>query len=263
MALTYPEISPVILSIGPFAVRWYGLMYVAGLVGGYFVIRKPALDELGLSRDDIFSFLTYLMIGVILGGRFGYILIYDSAYYLAHPSQLLAYWEGGMSYHGGALGAVLATWLYAVRRKVSALWMLDYIVYCSPIGIGLGRIGNFINGELYGRVTTSVPWAMVFPNGGPMPRHPSQIYEALGEGLLLFLLLTVAKFQWVKPLKTGDLFGLYFIFYGCIRFGLEYFRQPDAQIGFLSLGFSMGQWLCLGMVAFGIGWSVVRGRWVK
>ncbi len=261
MTLPYPEISPTLFSLGPLAFRWYGLMYIAGLIGGYFVIRDPAKAELGLTREDLINFFTYLMIGVILGGRLGYILIYDLAYYLAHPLHLFAYWEGGMSYHGGALGAVIATTFYATRRKVSRLWMLDYIALCSPIGIGLGRLGNFINGELFGRVTTSTPWAMVFPNGGPLPRHPSQLYEALGEGLLLFLLLVLAQNQRLKPLKTGQLFGLYFIFYGIIRFCLEYFREPDAQLGLLGMGLSMGQWLCVGMGSFGIVFLAVHARW--
>ncbi|MDY0268386.1 prolipoprotein diacylglyceryl transferase [Trichloromonas sp.] len=258
MNAVFPQIDPVIFQVGPLAVRWYGLMYLLGFIGAYFVIRHLAQRRnLDLSPDQLSDLLFYGVLGVILGGRLGYTLFYNFAYYFRHPLEVFSVWEGGMSFHGGLLGVVVAALIYCRRRCLPTFLVGDILVTAAPVGLGLGRVGNFINGELWGRVT-SHPWGMVFPDAGLDPRHPSQLYEAVGEGPLLFLLL-----YGLHRLKVphGVVFFSFFFAYGAIRFVLEFFRQPDAHLGFLWGGATMGQLLCLPMIFFGgIGLIVVLKR---
>ncbi len=225
-------------------------MYVAGFIAAFFIMRKMAGEDDGaLSSQDVEDLLFYLVFGVILGGRLGYILFYNLPYYTQHPSEILAFWHGGMSFHGGLIGTVAAGYLFAKRKKVSLWRIADYAAVATPPGLGLGRIGNFINGELFGRVTT-VPWAMVFPHGGPLPRHPSQLYEAVLEGPVLFLILWSLR---KRPLPRGGLLALFVVGYGTIRFFVEFFREPDPQLGFVLAGvFTMGQVLSFFMVICGL-----------
>lgn len=256
--LQLPAIDPVIVQLGPFALRWYGVMYLLGFLIGYLVIRHLADQrQLPLNRDGQSDLLFYCVLGVILGGRLGYVLFYNAGYYLQHPLQIFSVWEGGMSFHGGLLGVVVAAVLFSWRRKLPVLLLGDILVTASALGLGLGRIGNFINGELWGRVTT-VPWGMVFPAAGPEPRHPSQLYEAILEGLVLFLVL-----WWLHRRKAphGVPFFSFFLLYGSFRFVIEFFRQPDAHLGFLWAGATMGQVLSLPMILAGVvGILVCRRR---
>lgn len=245
--ISYPDIDPIIFSLGPFALRWYSLAYIVG-IGGGFHLFKSDFRKLGLNNDDVINLMTILMLGVILGGRIGYVFFYDLGYYLENPANIAAIWNGGMSFHGGAIGAMLGFLIFANKKQLSPWGLLDILGIGSTIGIFLGRIANFINGELYGRVT-DVPWGMVFPSGGPLPRHPSQLYEALLEGLFLFLFLLILKRRF--RLKSGQLFAVYLITYAACRFVVEFFREPDVQIGFVFLNFSMGQVLSAIMVLVG------------
>ncbi len=255
--LTYPVIDPVIVHIGPLAIRWYGMMYLLGFVGGWLVIRHLArLRSLPLVTEELSDLLFYCVFGVILGGRLGYVLFYNAAYYMHHPLEVFAVWEGGMSFHGGLLGVVVATVIYCRRKRIEILPAGDILVTASTIGLGLGRVGNFINAELWGRVT-DVPWGMVFPGAGLEPRHPSQLYEALLEGPVLFTVLWVLH---RRRAAGGVPFFVFFLLYGLFRFGVEFFRQPDAHLGFLWGGATMGQLLCLPMIIFGLGGLVVLAR---
>ncbi|MFA5516071.1 MAG: prolipoprotein diacylglyceryl transferase [Desulfuromonadales bacterium] len=254
--ISFPQIDPVIVRIGPLAVRWYGVMYLLGFAASYFIIRNLArLRNLPLTRDRLADLLFYAVLGVILGGRLGYVLFYNFSFFMSHPLQIFAVWEGGMSFHGGLLGVVLASLLYCLRFKLPVLLTGDIVVTAAPIGLGLGRLGNFINGELYGRVT-DVPWGVVFPGGGPLPRHPSQLYEAVLEGLVLFVFLWVLH---QRKVSTGIPFFCFFLLYGVFRFSVEFFRQPDAHLGFLWGGATMGQLLSLPMILFGVAGLI--GRW--
>lgn len=253
--LAYPQIDPIFLTLGPLQVRWYGMAYLAGVIGGIAVAYR-SLRALGLSKDAIWDFPTFLILGILLGGRFGYVLVYDLSFFLQNPLHIFAFWKGGMSYHGAALGSVIAVWVFARRNKVAYWSLLDLLGWASTIGIGLGRIANFINGELYGRIT-SLPWGMIFPEGGMLPRHPSQLYEALGEGLLLFLGLDLLR-RYGK-LRPGQLFGVYLMGYGAIRFGIEFLREPDSQIGYFFGALTMGQLLCALMVLMGAVCFRLRG----
>lgn len=258
--LQLPSIDPVIVQLGPFALRWYGVMYLLGFFIGYLVIRHLAdKRQLPLNRDGQSDLLFYCVLGVILGGRLGYVLFYNAGYYLQHPLQIFSVWEGGMSFHGGLLGVVVAALLFSWRRKLPVLLLGDILVTASALGLGLGRLGNFINGELWGRVTT-VPWGMVFPAAGPEPRHPSQLYEAILEGLVLFVIL-----WWLHHRKAshGVPFFSFFLLYGSFRFVIEFFRQPDAHLGFLWAGATMGQMLCLPMILVGAGGVLVCRRRVQ
>tara|TARA_B100001989_G_C24508505_1_gene449039 strand:- start:160 stop:963 length:804 start_codon:yes stop_codon:yes gene_type:complete len=247
--LTYPNIDPILVSFGPFAIRWYGLAYIAGLTVPFLIFKKTFRQQLKCSADDCLNFITYLALGIILGGRIGYMLFYNMTSLLADPLTMFAVWQGGMSYHGGIFGAMVATVLFAKNNKKSVFGCLDIVSLGSTIGIGLGRLSNFINGELYGRVTTSA-FGMVFPTGGPLPRHPSQLYEAFFEGLVIFVILwAVRKYLVPKPLFIG---GLYLILYSSFRFVIEFFRQPDEHIGFLLFNLSMGQLLCLVELIIGV-----------
>lgn len=254
MAFVFPEIDPIAFQIGPIAIRWYSLAYIAGFFGGWGVahmlakrsgITKPTLDQIG-------DFLFWMVLGVILGGRIGYILFYNLDYFVNNPMHMLKTWEGGMSFHGGLLGVVVAVLAYAWKHKIPVLRLGDLAACGATVGLFFGRLANFINGELYGRVTDS-KWGMVFPQGGPLPRHASQLYEAATEGLFLFLLLN--GLAWFRPQIQkyyGLLFGLFLTLYGIFRFIIEFAREPDAQIG-LHLGLiSQGQILCLPMIFIGI-----------
>ena len=255
--LMFPNFDPVAFAIGPFVVRWYALAYVTGLVGGWQLAARLARGGTGrVTPRDIDDFLTWATMGVILGGRIGYVLFYNPAFYTAHPLEALAIWKGGMSFHGGFLGVVAAVLLYVRARRISPFCLGDLSVTVAPIGLFLGRIANFINGELFGRIAPDAPFAMIFPNGGPLPRHPSQLYQAGMEGLLLFVVMITA---WVlgRGRRPGFQFGLFLIGYGLARIVGELFRQPDPQLGFLLGGVTMGQLLSLPMVAAGA-WLIRR-----
>lgn len=248
LTIPYPNIDPVFLRLGPIQLRWYGLMYMLSFIICFFVLRRYAkYKKLQMSTDDLYDFLFYLILGVMIGGRLGYVLFYDLGSYVRDPLSIFAIWQGGMSFHGGFIGMILAT-IWITRRKGWNFWEIaDIGAAAAPIGLGLGRIGNFINGELYGR-PTSVPWAMVFPEGGTMPRHPSQLYEAILEGLVLFLIL---RWFYRKNFYRGTVFWALLAFYGLFRFLLEFVREPDAQIG-LDLGpFTRGQELTFPMFVIG------------
>jgi phosphatidylglycerol---prolipoprotein diacylglyceryl transferase len=250
-AIPFPAIDPVAVAIGPFVIRWYALAYIAGLLIGWryclvLADRPPRLIE----RRDIDDFLVWATLGVVLGGRIGYVLFYQPGYYLQHPIEALYLWHGGMSFHGGALGVTLAIVLFTRARRLPVLAFSDVVAEAIPIGLFFGRIANFINGELFGR-ETDVPWAMAFPNGGPVPRHPSQLYEAVCEGLLLFLLLLIAEHRGARR-RPGIVTGLFLVGYAVARMSGELFRQPDAQLGFLVLGTTMGQLLSIPVLIAGI-----------
>jgi phosphatidylglycerol:prolipoprotein diacylglycerol transferase len=256
--LMYPHIDPIAVQIGPLAVHWYGLTYLAAfglfmLLGTLRLRHEPFASMRGdaaWSRKDVEDILFLGVMGVVLGGRLGFCLFYKPGYYLAHPLEVLYVWQGGMSFHGGLLGVICAMLWYAHSRRRPWLQVMDFIAPCVPTGLAAGRVGNFINGELWGRFAPpDLPWAMVFPQSGSMlARHPSQVYQFLLEGLLLFVLLWLYARRGRRPGQVGAafLFG-----YGVLRFVAEYFREPDAYLGLLSLGMSMGQWLCVPMIAGG------------
>ncbi len=246
--IKYPEIDPVFLKLGPLEFRWYGLAYVLGLFLPFILFKKDFETRFQMFAEDRSNLMIFLMIGIIIGGRLGYVIFYDPINYISNPFGILMLNKGGMSYHGGAVGAMLAVIFYASRYKKPTFLLLDLLGLFSTIGIGLGRLANFINGELYGRVS-NVAWAMVFPRGGHLPRHPSQLYEAFFEGLVLFLIL----FYLLKKhsLKPGQLFAVYIFLYGIFRFFIEFTREPDPQIGLFFGLFSMGQLLCLLWIVIG------------
>lgn len=249
--LTYPAIDPVLVSIGPFAVRWYGLMYLLGFTAGFFVIRHRLLSRnVGYSPANVESLVLWAIFGLLLGARLGYVLFYhwtDYNIYLNDPLEIIAVWHGGMSFHGGLIGAVLCGLIYIRKKGLPALEAADAVFLAVPIGLACGRWGNFINAELFGRVT-EVPWGMVFPGGGPLPRHPSQLYELLLEGPALLAFLWALR----NRVHPGGLTALFLIGYSVARFGVEFVRQPDPQIGYLMGWMTMGQLLCLGQIAAGL-----------
>lgn len=249
--LIHPQFDPVALHIGPLAIRWYGLMYLTafGLFLGLGRYRMRARPDLGWHRRELDDLLFYGVMGVVLGGRLGYIVFYKAAYYLQHPLEIFAVWQGGMSFHGGFLGVLVAMWLFSRKSGKSWLGVTDFIAPLVPLGLGAGRIGNFINGELWGR-PTDVSWGMVFPQAGDgIARHPSQLYQFALEGLALFALLWWFS---AKPRPAGAVSGLFLIGYGSFRFLAEFAREPDNFLGLLSLGLSMGQWLSLPMIFAGV-----------
>lgn len=259
--LTHPQFNPIALQLGPVAIHWYGLMYVVAFVLflwlGTLRTRQPQWAQGGWTKRDVEDLLFFGVIGVIVGGRLGYVLFYKPGYYAAHPLEALMVWKGGMAFHGGLLGVIAALALFARRRGRAFLAVTDLVAPCVPTGLAAGRLGNFINGELWGRAADpSLPWAMVFPQSGEaFARHPSQLYQFLLEGLLLFVVL------WLyarKPRGLGQVSGAFLIGYGLLRFAAEFFRQPDSFLGFLSLGMTMGQWLCVPMVLIGV-WMWLRG----
>jgi len=249
--LTYPQIDPIALSLGPVKVHWYGLMYVIGFAAVWFIGQKRAQQSWSpIKPEAIEDLVTYGALGVILGGRIGYILFYNFGEFLNDPLILFKIWQGGMSFHGGMLGVFIAMWFFAKKQHCTMLQLTDIIAPLAPIGLGAGRIGNFINSELWGR-PTDVPWSMVFPNGGPLARHPSQLYEAFLEGVVLFVILWLYS---SKPRPVGAITGMAVFFYGCFRFFVEFFRMPDAHLGFLALNWvTMGQILSTPMILIGAG----------
>ena len=260
--LVHPNIDPIAFSIGPFfgigplPVRWYGLMYLAGFLAAWWLgMRRIGKGLAPVTRQQFDDMLFLAVVGVILGGRLGYILFYKPAEYLAHPLKIFAVWEGGMSFHGGLLGVMLAMAFVARRNNIAYLRLMDFVAPLCPLGLAAGRMGNFINGELWGRVT-DVSWGMVFRGAGDAPRHPSQLYEFALEGVALFVLL-----WWFssKPRPVGQVSGLFLLGYGAFRFIAEFGREPDSFLGFLALGMTMGQWLCLPMIAGGL-WLLAWAR---
>ncbi|QBR72756.1 prolipoprotein diacylglyceryl transferase [Beijerinckiaceae bacterium] len=256
ISLAYPSIDPVLLTVGPLPIRWYALAYIVGLVLGWAyartLVRQKSLWG-GVSPIDpvqIDDLLVYAALGVIVGGRLGYVLFYNANFYLAHPDEILSVWKGGMSFHGGVVGTALAIYILGKRKKISVLSLADVCTAAVPIGIFLGRIANFIKPELWGR-PTDVAWAMVFPGAGPLPRHPSQLYEAGLEGLVLFLVLYIAV-QLGALRRPGLVTGIFAVGYGVARIACEFFREPDPQLGFLFGGATMGMLLSLPMIALGL-----------
>jgi len=262
MPFIHPQFNPIAMSIGPLAIRWYGLMYLLAFV--LFVvlaraqIRRPHVAAQGWTKQDIDDLMFYGLLGVILGGRIGYVLFYKPGYYLGHPLEAFMIWQGGMSFHGGFLGVLVACILWARRRGFGFFQVMDVVAPCVPTGLAAGRMGNFINGELWGR-PTDVPWAMIFPQVDQLPRHPSQLYQLCGEGLSLFVILW---FFSKKPRATGMVSAAFLIGYGAFRFLAEFGREPDDFLGLLALGLSMGQWLSLPMILAGIvlAWMAAQGK---
>jgi phosphatidylglycerol:prolipoprotein diacylglycerol transferase len=242
-------IDPVLIRLGPFEIRWYGIMYVFAAICAAFIGHLELRRKGGTAVPEqmLPEMLFYALVGMIIGGRIGYIIVYNLSYFLENPIDVFATWKGGMSFHGGLLGVICAGLLLAHKRSVSFFELADVAVVAGPIGIMLVKIGNFINGELYGRMTT-VPWGVVFPQGGGVLRHPSQLYEAFFEGPVLFAILWYLRLRTRHP---GELLAFFLIAYGALRFGVELFREPDAQIGFLFGWLTMGQILCTCMMAAG------------
>ena len=270
-AILFPSIDPIAFAIGPFAIRWYALAYIAGLVGGWYLARRlatkaPLWGTLKQpSTTDVDDLIVWVALGVVLGGRVGYVLFYNFESYLRNPLEMLAIWRGGMSFHGGFLGAVLAIVLFARSRGLHALALLDMAAVVTPIGLFFGRIANFVNGELWGRPAPDFPYAVIFPHAGPIPRYPSQLFEAMTEGAILFviMLFAVRRFGFRRP---GLLGGIFVAGYALARIGCEFFREPDAQLGFLfgsagGAGITMGMLLSVPMLIVGLVviWLAARG----
>lgn len=262
--LVHPQFDPIALQLGPVAIHWYGLTYLVAF--GLFLwlaalrVKQPQYAARGWTRRDVEDLLFYGVVGVIIGGRLGYALFYKPAHYAANPLEVFMVWKGGMAFHGGLLGVLVAMALFARTRKRHFLEVTDLIAPCVPTGLASGRLGNFINGELWGRFSDpTLPWGMIFPqSGSDLPRHPSQLYQFALEGLLLFVLL------WIyarKPRRLGEVSGAFLVGYGVFRFIAEYFREPDRFLGLLAMNMSMGQWLCVPMVLAGLAlWTWGRRR---
>ncbi|MCV0397557.1 MAG: prolipoprotein diacylglyceryl transferase [Rhizobiaceae bacterium] len=265
-ALPFPNIDPVIVRLGPLAIHWYGLGYVIGILFAWWYVRRLVTNQalwtegkLPMRPLDVDDFVVWAAVGVVAGGRIGYILFYDLARYIENPFDMVAIWQGGMSFHGGLLGVFLAMVLFARRRGIHGWSLIDVVAASVPVGLGLVRVANFINSELWGR-PTDVPWAFVFPNGGPESRHPSQLYEALLEGLVLFVVLRLLTHRALKLKTPGFVGGAFVAGYGLSRIVAEFFREPDAHIGYLAGGWlTMGMVLSLPMVAVGI-WAMARAK---
>lgn len=251
LALAFPPLDPVLVTLGPFAIRWYALAYLFGFIFAWWMcMRLARLNPKGLSAQACDDYMTWGVIGTILGGRLGYILFYQLDFYLENPLDILYVWHGGMSFHGGLLGVIVAAIIFSRKRKIPFFALSDILACVTPVGLFLGRLANFVNGELYGRVT-DVPWAVMFPRGGGAPRHPSQLYEAGLEGIVLFVvLMMMARIPAVRA-RYGILSGVFLLLYGAFRFIVEFFREPDVQLGYLMGGATMGQVLCLPMMLAG------------
>jgi phosphatidylglycerol:prolipoprotein diacylglycerol transferase len=252
------NIDPILIELGPIRVSWYGLMYVFGFFVSYLLVRyQMKKKDFGVSKLEVENLYFYLILGLIIGARLGYVLFYDLKMYLKEPLEIFAVWHGGMSFHGGLIGVLLVGIFFSWKNRKSFWKIADLFIVTAPIGLGLGRIGNFINGELYGRVTQG-PWGMVFPKGGPLPRHPSQLYESALEGGFLFLILWLLK---DKKLPAGGLLAIFLSLYGAFRFLVEFLREPDPQLGFILGPLTMGQTLSAFMIVGGIVLFVyLRGR---
>lgn len=259
-------LDPILFQIGPFALRWYSLAYIGGIVvAWWYILRMLKAPGAPAAPRHIDSFVTWITIGIILGGRFGYVIFYEPAKYLANPIDALKLWEGGMSFHGGLIGVVIAMWGFTRTNQLSFLRFADYVAVTIPFGLGFGRLANFINGELWGRVTTA-PWGVVFPTGGPYPRHPSQLYEAFLEGLVLFAILWWMFWKTDARYQPGKLMGSFALGYGAFRFFVEFFRESDAQLVEFAArsGLHMGQWLSLPLIIGGAYFVVTaKGRRVR
>jgi phosphatidylglycerol:prolipoprotein diacylglycerol transferase len=257
--LQFPNIDPIAFQIGPIAVRWYGLMYLLGFVCGYFLVRWLAPKRgVHLSKDALLGLINYLAIGVIVGGRLGYVLFWNLSYFLSHPLEIFAFWQGGMAFHGGIIGALVMGWWYLRKEKLPFYPVADLISVATPIGLGFGRIGNFINGELYGR-PTDMPWGMVFPYGGPVPRHPSQLYEAFLEGPVLFAILLWLA---LRVRSDGVITWAFIGGYGVFRFCADFFREPDPVTG-LVMGLTRGQYYSLIMIVAAAVFFLFRKKGAK
>lgn len=260
--LIHPQFDPIAIALGPLKVHWYGLTYLAAFALFYVLAnaraRQAAFATRGWNRQMVEDVLFFGVMGVVLGGRLGYVLFYKPGYYLAHPAEIFAVWQGGMAFHGGLLGVITALAIYARRMGRPFFEVADLVAPCVPVGLAAGRVGNFINGELWGRAADpALPWAMIFPQSGSnLPRHPSQLYQFALEGVLLFVLL------WLyarKPRPLGAVSGMFLMGYGVFRFTAEYFREPDSFLGLLALNMSMGQWLCVPMIVVGaIFWGLAK-----
>ena len=262
--LPFPALNPVIVHLGPLAIRWYALAYIVGILIGWLYARALVRSEsiwggpAPMKPVDFDDFILWVTLGIILGGRIGYVLFYNLPHFARHPTEIVQLWHGGMSFHGGFLGCVVAVVLFARSRGIPMLTLGDVTCAVAPVGLFLGRIANFVNGELWGR-PSDVPWAMVFPSGGPLPRHPSQLYEAALEGLVLFGLLALAiRLGALK--RPGLCVGIFALGYGIARFSCEFFRQPDPQLGFLWEGLTMGMLLSLPMMAVGLAFIALALR---
>ena len=267
-SLSFPDIDPVAFSLGPFAVRWYALAYVVGLVFALFYMKRLVADPAlwpgtrpSMTAQQLDDLFLWGALGVVLGGRLGYVLFYDPLYFASAPLEILKPWEGGMSFHGGFLGVIIACWIYGRYIGAGLDRMLDLAAAGVPVGLGLGRIANFVNGELFGR-PTDVPWAIVFPAGGPVPRHPSQLYEALLEGLLLFVAIRIATHRFHALARPGRAAGIFALGYGLVRIFVEFFREPDRQIGLMAGMISRGMLLSVPLVLVGV-WLLWRSRTVR
>ncbi len=262
-AFAFPPLDPVAASFGPLVIRWYALAYLAGFIIGWrYCLYLARQNTKGPAAELYDEFLTWAVIGVVLGGRIGYILFYQPDYYFSHPTEMAEVWHGGMSFHGGMLGVIAAAWLFTNRHKMSFFAFTDILACVTPIGLFLGRLANFVNGELYGRVT-NVSWAIIFPRGGDQPRHPSQLYEAFLEGIVLFLILFWLSRKPKIRARIGFISGSFLFCYGLFRSVVEFFREPDQQLGFIYGGTTMGQLLCVPMMLFGlyiILWSEKRTK---
>lgn len=251
MYFDFPNIDPVVFSIGSFSLRWYALAYLAGIISAWFLIKRTIKKyDLNITPDQLDDLVFYATLGIILGGRLGYVICYGDGYFWHNPLEILAVWHGGMSFHGGLVGVITALYCFARKYHFRYLQITDLVSLYVPIGIFLGRITNFINGELWGRVTT-VPWAVKFPEGGFFPRHPSQLYEALTEGVLMFIILNLL---WKKPYvraHSGIVSAMFLIIYGLSRISMEFFREPDRQLGFIIGHITMGQILSLPFLLLG------------
>jgi len=247
--ITYPQIDPIAIALGPVKIHWYGLMYLIGFAAVWILGKKRAEQPWSsIKPEAIEDLVTYGALGVILGGRIGYILFYNFSQFINNPIMLFKIWQGGMSFHGGMLGVFIAMWIFAKKQNCTMFQLTDIIAPLAPIGLGAGRLGNFINSELWGR-PTDAPWAMIFPNGGELPRHPSQLYEAFLEGLILFVILWLYT---KKQRPTMAATGMAVMLYGCFRFFIEFFRMPDAHLGYVALDWvTMGQILSTPMILIG------------
>jgi phosphatidylglycerol:prolipoprotein diacylglycerol transferase len=264
LTLPFPAFDPVLVQIGPFAIRWYALAYIFGILFGWLyaraLLRNARLWDgpARMTALDFDDFVLWVTLGIILGGRIGYVLFYNPAHFAAHPIEIIEVWKGGMSFHGGFAGCVVAVMLFALHRSIPMLSLGDVTCAVGPIGLLLGRIANFINGELWGR-PSDVPWAMVFPNGGPFPRHPSQLYESALEGLVLFFVLAAAMHKGALK-RPGLIIGMFAVGYAAARITCEFFREPDAQLGFLWGGLTMGMLLSMPLMLAGFGFILFALR---